>query len=78
MFFFFTGRKKKRYTTGIPRVIDGTFFSLVGKDEKSWSATCKTCNKVVKGSLGINSNLIRHLFKYHPEVHELFKVHFQG
>jgi len=69
-------RKKKYYKTGIPSLIDDTFFSFIDKDVKSWTANCKTCDKVIKGGIGVSSNLVRHLAKLHPEVHALYKSEF--
>ena len=76
--FIFTGAgRKKKYSTGIPRLIDDCYFQLLDKDDRNWTASCKTCDAVVKGSSGVSSNLIRHLVRLHPEVHELYKSEFQ-
>ena len=78
LFLIFTGvGKKKKVPTGIPGLIDDCYFTLMGKDEKSWSAQCQTCSKVIKGGLNVSSNLVRHLAQLHPEVHELYKTEFR-
>jgi len=67
------GRIDKRYSTGIPAMVDDIYFHLIDKDDKSFSASCMTCGKVVQASLKVNSNLVRHLKSSHPEVHALYK-----
>ena len=54
-------------------MVDDIYFHLIDKDDRYFTASCMTCGAVVKASLKVNSNLVRHLLKFHPEVHALYK-----
>ena len=77
LLIFTGGNRNKKHTTGVPNLVDDCYFRLIEKNDRGWTAACKTCEAVVKGALSINSNLVRHLSKRHPEVLELYRSEMQ-
>ena len=61
---------------GIPGLCDDFHFSLVKKTDTHYTARCLHCtkqNNEHNAQLNQNSNLVRHLKRLHPDLHESYK-----
>ena len=74
-------------TNKIPLLIDNVHFKLEMVAEKRFQGTCLLCPsdwvptkpnqkdpKTVKGHLGVNSNLLRHLKTHHAQAHDTYRA----
>lgn len=60
--------KKRRLN--IPRLLDGTFFSIVKTEGSKIVAKCSNCGKERKGEITSTGNFMDHIKKWHPGLVE--------
>lgn len=57
----------KRIKITIPRILDGTFFTIEKNINGSVEARCVECRKIIKGCLTSTGNFKKHITKIHNE-----------
>lgn len=55
----------KSKNQGRARTVRDEFFTSITKNEKNWSAICTICNETILDSIGVTSNVNRHVKKNH-------------
>lgn len=66
--------KKKKNN---PKILDGTFYSIVSNKDDKVEAKCSDCSKIVKGSVTSTGNFKSH-YKMHPDSLKRLEQHLQN
>lgn len=66
-------KKRREEATKLPKIFDGTYFTVVDHDKetKSISAKCMNCikEKIVRGQSSSTGNFYQHFLRTHAEEH---------